>query len=304
MPANISWNPIQTSNAAGTFVVKSDGLVQGTFYDDPAERQKLRGGIVAQTETIGMWGGVGIYELVPTPSTLTSPQPDISLGPIIGRATTLTQTSAGGLTGFTMYNQAINMIIAPGMNNAPTSGTGMTVHYVRLGSGVRIAVAADPALIGLEGGLVSAQVGWDFNNQRLAPYETTATYALSTMVWSATNGGQIAVVTSVPTPVAAVGDAINISGATTTGTGGNSVVNGNFIVNTFTDSQHFTVTATNGNAAFYGTITAGIAVLNYGTGALPCRIDRIVSNSMIVQYNSYTGQITWNSAGTAAVITI
>jgi hypothetical protein len=300
MVANISFNPLITTNAAGTFVASSDGVVQGTFYDDPAVRYALRGGILATTETLPMWGGVGVYELVPTPGT---PNPDISLGSILGRATTLTQTSTGGLTGFTVFNQAINMVTTP-QSTVPLSGTGMSCHYFRLGSGARIAVAADPVLVDLEGGLVGANVSWDFNNQRLQPYDaSTATYSVTSMTWSSTNGGQIAVVMAVASPVGAVGDAVNISGATNTGTGGNSVVNGNFTVNTFTDNEHFTVLAPAASGV-YGTI-AGTIVLNYGTGALACRIDRVYNGTaMTVSYNSVTGYATWNYGGTAVVIQI
>jgi len=58
---------------------------------------------------------------------------------------------------------------------------------------------------------------------------------------------------TVPSLVGAVGDTVNISGATTGGTGGNAAVNGNFTVNTFTSTSAFTVSAP-GIAAYYGTI--------------------------------------------------
>jgi hypothetical protein len=63
----------------------------------------------------------------------------------------------------------------------------------------------------------------------------------SSMTWSNANGGQVAVVLAAPQSfVQAVGDWIGISGATNSGTGGDSVVNGSFQINTITDSQHFT----------------------------------------------------------------
>ena len=300
MTATIPFNPLVTTNAAGRFVATSDGVVQGTFYDDPAVRYAMRGGFLAYTETLPMWGGIGIYELVPSP---TSGQPDQSLGSPVGRATTLTQTSSGGLTGFAVFNQAINMVTTT-QSPVPLSASGMSVHYFRLGSGARIAVAADPVLVDLEGGLVGAQVSWDFNNQILQPYDaSTTTYAISSMTWSSTNGGQVAVVMSVASPVGAVGDSINISGATNSGTGGAGVVNGNFTVSAFTDNEHFTFLLPAASGVV-GTI-GGSPVLNYGTGALACRIDRIYSgNSMTVSYNASTGYATWNRSGTCAVITI
>ena len=99
-----------------------------------------------------------------------------------------------------------------------------------------------------------------------------------------------------------MGDSINISGATNSGTGGNSLVNGNFVVTSFTDNQHFSfqVTAASGAIA----TIAGSPVLNYGTGALNVKIlDFNAGNSMTVQYNPITGA-TWNRQGYAALIQI
>src|SRR5215472_11133410 len=181
MVATISINPYTTTTAAGTFVSTSNGGVQGTFLDDPSSRNYLRGGILATTETLPMWGGVGVSELVPTPGTQASPQLDNSLGPIIGRATTLTQTSSGGLTGFSVFNQAHNMVNFPA-SPVPLIGSGGMVNYFRLGSNARIFVAANPSLSSLEGGVVGAQVSWDFNAQRLQSYDaSTATFSVTSL---------------------------------------------------------------------------------------------------------------------------
>ena len=65
MVANIAFNPNITTVSAGMFNTSSVGLVQGTAYPDPAIRYKLAGGTLASTETLPMWGGVGIYTDVP-----------------------------------------------------------------------------------------------------------------------------------------------------------------------------------------------------------------------------------------------
>ena len=300
MVATLSYNPFGTTVAPGTFTVQTDGDVQGTFMDDPAVRFALRTGLVADTETLPMWGGIGVSELIPGAGT--NP-PDGSLGSILGRATTLTGTSAGGLTGFSVFNQAHNMVNTPN-SPVPLAASRMTISYFRLGCGARIAVAADPVLVDLEGDPVGQQVSWDFNNERLQPYDaSTATYAITSMTWASTNGGQITVVAAVPTLVGAVGDTVNISGATNTGTGGAAAVNGNFTVVAFTDNENFVLAA----PAATGVIAtiAGSPVINAGTGALACRVDRIRSgNSMIVSYNPVTGQASWNYSGTTAIITI
>ncbi|HEY7414008.1 MAG TPA: hypothetical protein VH593_02355, partial [Ktedonobacteraceae bacterium] len=51
---------------------------------------------------------------------------------------------------------------------------GGLVNFYRLGSGARVALAIDPTLITLEGGLITAQVSWDFTNQKIIAFATTA----------------------------------------------------------------------------------------------------------------------------------
>ena len=40
--ANLSLNPMATTNAAGSFGVQSDGFIQGVALDDPANRFNRR----------------------------------------------------------------------------------------------------------------------------------------------------------------------------------------------------------------------------------------------------------------------
>lgn len=292
----VTINPLLTTNALGSFSAQSDGLWQGTAYDDPAVRYALAGGYLAASETLPMWGGVGIYENV-SPTT----NFDYSLGGQVGRATSLASTKA--LSGFAVFNQAHAWINTP-QSTVPTAGSGMTVPFYRLGSGARIAVAIDPSLVSLEGGLITQQVSWDFNNQVLQPFDaSTPTYSITSITWASTNGGQGVVVAAVATPVAGVGDVINISGATNTGTGGAAAVNGNFVVTAFTDNQHFII-AMPAAAGVIGTI-AGTILANYGTGALNVKVLTIqIGNSKIVSYNAGTGYANWNPSGSAAVILI
>jgi len=123
------------------------------------------------------------------------------------------------------------------------------------------------------------------------------------MTWSATNGGQVAVVVAAASLVGAVGDTFTISGATNSGTAGNSAVNGSFVVNTWTDNQHFTFLLP-GTSTTIGTI-GGTILLNEGTGALNVRVLNVaVGNSMTVQYSASTGFATWNRSGACALILI
>ncbi|MBV8060476.1 MAG: hypothetical protein JO253_02980 [Alphaproteobacteria bacterium] len=298
MVANVAgFNPMLTTNAAGSFNIQTDGYVQGVAMDEPSIRNTLAGGILASTETLPMWGGVAISE---------SLLADASGGNVMGNSITRA-ASVGNITGFSVFNQAFNAINNP-QSKVPTLGSGMTTHFHRLGSGARIAVACDPSLVSLNGGLVTQQVSWDFNNQLLQPYvastptvtisSMTPTFNASTGVWT------IAVVTAAAADVGAVGDAINISGATNSGTAGNSVVNGNFIVSAFTDNQHFSFQVSGLNSGSIGTI-AGSPVLNQGVGALNVRILNVnQGNSLTVSYNPNTNFANWNPNGSCALILI
>jgi hypothetical protein len=308
MTANITFNPVITTNALGSFNVLTDGFIQGFALDSPAVRYGLAGGVLATTETLPMWGGIPIVESIPTPATA---NPRHELGGIITRATAL--SSAGGLTGWSVFDQQYAAINSP-QSPVPLVGTGGQVNFYRTGSGARIPVACDPGLVSLEGSSINKATtwSWNFNGGFLQAYDaSTPTYSVTSLTYATTNGGQIAVVMAVPDPlVTQVGDIINISGATTGGTGGNNAVNGNFIVNTWTSTSAFTVSATNaGGAAYYGTI-AGTIVLNEGTGdasATPVflRVLEIaVGNSFTVGYNLATGFATWNQIGSTAIILV
>lgn len=295
-----SFNPYVTVNASGSFNVTSGGLWQGMPLDDPSVRNYLAGGILAQTETVPMWGGVGISEAVPGAA---SPGYATSLGGIITRATTLTATSTNGLTGFSVFSQNYSAVNSP-QSPVPLVGSGGMVNFYRLGSGARIPVAMDPSLVSLEGEIISTQVSWDFNDQVLQPYDaSTATYSL-TSITSAYSAGvyTFTVVAAVATPVAGVGDIINVSGVTSTGA---SYVNGTQTVATFTDNEHFTFQVTAASGAIATGALSGTLVLNYGTGALNVKVLAVeIGNSGIVQYNPVTGFYSWNRTGSCAIILI
>jgi hypothetical protein len=156
---SVSINPMQTTNAAGSFSVQSDGYVQGVAMDDPAIRNALAGGVLASAEILPMWGGVVIAESIPAATS------NGALGGSIARATT-----QAGSTGIAVFNQAHGWINTP-QSPVPTGGAGQTVPFYRFGSGARIGLAIDPALVTLDGGLISQQVSWDFTNQKIIAYD-------------------------------------------------------------------------------------------------------------------------------------
>jgi hypothetical protein len=295
MASNISFNPFLTTTAAGSFSTQSDGYIQGVAMDDPSIRNSLSGGPLATTETLPMYGGIAIQELLPTTG-------DTSLGNSVARATLV-----ANVTGFSVNNQFFNGVTSP-QSNVPTAGAGMSIPFHRLGSGARIAVACDPGLVSLNGGLITQNVSWDFNNQRLQAYvASTPTVSVTSMTptYSATLGGEtIAIVAAAASDVQAVGDAINISGATNTGTGGNTIVNGNFIVTAFTDNQHFSIFIPTSADAVIGTI-AGTILLNQGIGALAVKVLAVqVGNCKTVTYDPVTNYANWSPNGSCALIQI
>jgi hypothetical protein len=108
MAATIPFNYVPTTNAAGSFTITNDGDVQGVQMDDPATRYALRSGYVLGSETLPMWGGVGIFEDVPPGLSIVAPlAPDGALGSGIGRATAISGGSAV-LSGFSVFNQTHN----------------------------------------------------------------------------------------------------------------------------------------------------------------------------------------------------
>ena len=284
--SQISFNPIQTTVAAGSFNITADGYIQGTALNDPAIRNALAGGYLASTETLPMWGGVGISETIP----------NSNAGPALIRATSLTQTSAGGLTGFTVFDQASAMITTP-QSPVPLAGSLMSVNFYRLGSGARIAVDCDPTLVNLQTQIISKQVSWDFTAQRLVPYLGTLTISSGTYN---TTTGVIVLTMSAPAGFGA-GDDVILSGLT--GTGAYATLDGTWLATAVSGS---TVTLAGPVGAGAATITGGSLTLASGaSSALAVKVlDVQVGNCMSVAYNATTGFATWNRNATNAIILI
>lgn len=290
---NITINPNLTSNALNSFNVTSVGLVQGTAYPDPAIRFSLNGGLINSTETVPMWGGVGIYELIPNGGT--GLNPSSTLGPVVGRATALTGSKA--LTAFSVFDQAYGMIDSP-QSPVPLAGSGGQAMYYRLGSKARIAVACDPSLVSLRGGIVNPQVSWDFVNQLLVPYLGTLT--ISSGTYNNTTG---VVTLTMSAPITfGPGDAVVVSSLT--GTGAYAGLNGTFTALAGTTGS--TVVYNAGAGVGASTITGGSLTLGSGaSSALPVEVlDVQASNCMTVVYDPTTGFATWNRDGACAVILI
>ena len=154
--ANLSLNPMATTNALGSFGVQSDGYIQGVALDDPANRFNLAAGTVAATETKPLWGGLPVAELLP--GTSSSPR-----GSYIRRA-----VSVAELEGFTVFNQAHNGLTTP-QSPVPLYASGMSVSYYRLGSNMRVPLKASAQVValGTSGASVKTPLAWDFVNNQI-----------------------------------------------------------------------------------------------------------------------------------------
>ena len=297
MSATINVNPTLTTNAAGSFSITTAGLIQGTAYDDPAVRNELAGGVLNSTETLPMWGGVGIYELIPSGISGYAPSQtgfESALGTIVGRASANTGSKA--LAGFSVFNQAHAMINTP-QSPVPAALNGMNVEFYRFGSNARIVVACDPSLASLEGGITAAQVSWDYVNQILVPYVGTLT--ISSGTYNNTTG---VVTLTMSAPITfSPGDAIIVSGLT-----GTSITGQNGTFTALAGTTGSTVVYNPGAGLGATTITGGSLTLGSGAStALAARVLYIdLGNSMTVSYNATTGFVTWNRTGNAAVILI
>ena len=291
MVATVTFNPFLISAGnAGLFNVDADGVRQGTAYPDPSTRYRLRGCTLASTETLPMWGGVGVYMNVPGGTG----NPRYNLGPVCGRATALTGSTA--LAGFSVFDQAYDGITSP-QSPVPLFGTSMFVAVYPLGSLARIAVACDPSLTSLRQGPIGANVSWDFTNQLLVPYLGTQTITSGTYV-SAT--GVITLLMAASQTFDA-GDSVTL--ASLTGTGAYASLDGTWTALTVSGTA---VTLQGPIAAGAATITGGnLTVGGSASAELPVKVlDIMTSNCETVVYNSTTGFATWNYAGSAAIIQI
>jgi hypothetical protein len=282
----VPFNPYGTSNAGGYFGVTSEGFVQGMFMDDPAIRYQLRAGPVALTETLPMFGGVGVFVNIPNAGTNGSG--DV-LGPMIGRATSLTGAAQGNLQGFSVFNQA-NAGIASAQSPVPQVPPGVSMSFFLLGSNAQIVVGVNPALVNIDTLTIDTHVSWDFTNQQLvagvAAYPADAITAAS---WANTNGGQVTYTTTTAHGVA-VGDNFTISGMTPAG------YNGDFVAITGTTGSTLVAALTTNPGA-----ETGLGTLVAGGGYLPVKVLSVNPNGKVWTYNATTGACTWSTGYTALI---
>ena len=295
MPATITINPyLTTVGNAGLFNVQSTGFRQGTAYPDPSTIYRLRGCLLAQSETLPMWGGVGVYMDVPGGAG----NPNYSLGPICGRAASLTDATKP-LAGFSVFDQDYAMITSP-QSPVPLIGSSGRVHVYPLGSLARIAVACDPDLVDLRGGAIGANVSWDFVNQQLIPYISgtvasgtyTSDATISSGTYNSTTGA--VVLTIAGNHGLLPGDQFSISALT--GTGAFASLDGSWTAAAGTASATLNFTAPTG----LGTTTITGGTLGTGSVSLVTTANYNIAPGDPFILSSMSGATALNGQWTAA----
>jgi hypothetical protein len=276
--AGINVNPILTQNFPGTFSTISQGYTQGIIVDDPVNIYRIAGGTLKSDVAVPIYAGMAISEYIPTN--------DDVRGSNIGLAAS---SSVLNITGFTVGNKSHNAIIT-NSGNVPILSAGASVQYCRFGSGIRLALACDPALASLDGGLVTQQVSWDFTNQQIVPYQLAeAQIAITSITWSS---GVASVVASAATTIVA-GSWFTISGAVPAG------YNGDFKALAAADTTHFTfaLAANPGSETTPGVILAG-------GGAVPFKqvLKVAPGNSRVAVYDAVANTVNYNNSGCCALV--
>ena len=173
MSGTVSLNPFGTNQPQDSFLLQTQGYVQGAPYDDTVSRMWLAGGMLASTETVVMWGGVPVTETINVAGSGSD-----GLGPVLKRSTTQANTTA-----WSTNLQANSMVVTSG-NNVPVAAVGNYVAFFRYGSQQRLAVAVDPALVtaitGAGDAINSQALYWDVTNYRVTLTTTGGNFALPT----------------------------------------------------------------------------------------------------------------------------
>lgn len=283
--ANLSLNPMATTNAAGSFGVQSDGFIQGVALDDPANRFNLASGTVAATETKPLWGGLPVAELLP--GVKSSPR-----GSTIRRAVSLAE-----LEGFTVFNQAHNGLTTP-QSPVPLYASGMSVSFYRLGSNMRVPLKASAQVValGTAGASVKTPLAWDFVNNQVTTAAAAAFAGSDISTTAVTYSNGVATVTTASAHGLTAGQYVKISGVAP------AAYNGTVVVLTVGSATTFTyapASAPGGSATTQGTIGA-VAQADI---TLPVKVISIENgNSKTVSYDSTTGFLTWKNDDACALV--
>ncbi|NCB57444.1 MAG: hypothetical protein EOM46_08020 [Gammaproteobacteria bacterium] len=283
--ANLSLNPMATTNALGSFGVQSDGFIQGVALDDPANRFNLASGTVSASETTPIWGGIPVAELLP--GAASSPR-----GSSVRRAKTLAE-----LEGFTVFNQAHNGLTTP-QSPVPLFASGMSVSFYRIGSNMRVPLKASAQVValGTSGASVRTPLAWDFVNSQITTAAAAGFAGADIATTAVTYASGVATATTASAHGLTAGQYVKLSGVVPAAYNGTVVV---LSVPTTTTFTYAPVSTPGGAATTQGTIGA-VAVADI---TLPVKVLSIESgNSKTVSYDSATGFLTWINNDSCALV--
>lgn len=160
MAANVSFNPALMTSAQNTFLLETQGWIQGITQDDPVSRMYLTSGILDSGISQIVWGGMGIIYNTAQLATDNRQGPDIKLA------------TSSSISGFTVFDQAISMTQTPG-NTVPTAVAGQSIAFYTFGSKARIPLPlASGVISNLEGVVPTTQLYWDPTNFNITTTST------------------------------------------------------------------------------------------------------------------------------------
>jgi len=150
-----SYNPLPTTNAAGTFFAS----IAGFLLDDPGLRYQLQSAIVNPASANLIYGGVAV-------TTKLANQAAVSA--LLGKTLDLA-TAIANLTGFATFSQSYAGVQLP-QSQVPLYAPGMAINFVEIGSGARIALPISSVNANALLGQDNAQLSWDYTNQVVIPF--------------------------------------------------------------------------------------------------------------------------------------
>ncbi len=168
--ANITFNPALMTNTQNSFQLQTQGWVQGLTADDPVARMYLMAGTVGSSVTQPIWGGFGIAANVGGLAASGMANP------------TIVPATTSQINGFTVFDQAINMVQTPG-NTVPVSVAGQSVAFYSFGSNARIPLpVASSVFSALETDPIGVTLYWDTSALNITTTSNANTIALPSSV--------------------------------------------------------------------------------------------------------------------------
>ena len=143
----------QTTVASSSFLLVSDGFVQGTIVGKFPDRYALEGGVVAPTVTTPLYGGLPLSLAVTAPSAMGSSG--------LGQAAKLA-TAETNIDGWCLFDQASAGVITA-FSSVPLYYANMSVNFVRTGSNAWIVLPVNPSAVNtIAGGASNQTLYWNF----------------------------------------------------------------------------------------------------------------------------------------------